>query len=113
MICTTQGRGTNHRHTVLNTETTGMKRRNKDTGTATARARVTIIEGGTATDWNTIIMETGNLTMHTGGMIGRMITSISADKIRLCRVAEIGTVMISDVRDHILLTMNRDDDRRY
>ena len=78
-------------------------------GAATERGRVTIIEGGTATDGNTIISETGDLTMHTGGTIGRMITSISADKIRLSRVAGIGTVMISDVRgDHILLTMNRD-----
>ena len=105
-----QGRKMYHRHTVRFTETMGMKGENKDMGRPTERARITIIEGGTVADGITIIRKTGDLTIDTWGMRGTMTNSIFADIVCLRGVAEMGTMVISGIRDgHILLTINNRD----
>ena len=97
------------RHTVLFTETMGMKEKNKDMGKPTERAKIMIIEGGTVADGITIIRKMGDLTIDTWGMRGTMTSSIFADIVCLHGVAEMGIVVISGIRDgHILLTINRD-----
>ena len=60
-----------------------MKEENKDTGTPTERARVTIIDGETATDGNTIIRKMGDLTIRIRVLRGMMISSIFEDIVCL------------------------------